>query len=257
MALNPRLNDWRGQVVWVVGASSGIGLATAKALHAQGAVVVVSARNAAALQTFVDTHAGSHAAVLDVGRPATVAAAMAKVLALNGSIDLMLYCAGHYQAMRAQDFDLAEMQRHVDINYIGALRVLDKLLPQMLRQGHGHISLVASVAGWCALPNAIAYGPTKAALQHLAQTLYMDLKPAGVAVSVINPGFVETGLTANNSFKMPSLITPEQAATHMLQGWARGRFDIHFPKRFSLWLKLLRLLPNGLYFPIVRRATST
>ena len=257
MALNPALTDWRGKLVWIVGASSGIGLATAAALHAQGAVVVVSARNAQALQAFVDSHPGSHAVALDVSQPEAVTAAMARVLALNGTLDMLLYCAGHYNAMRAQDFDLADLQRHVDINYLGALRVLDRALPQFIRQGHGHISLVASVAGWCALPNALAYGPTKAALQHLAQTLYMDLLSEGVAVSVVNPGFVATGLTAGNQFKMPALISPEQAASDMLAGWAKGRFDIHFPKRFTWWLKLLQLLPHGLYFPVVRRFTGT
>ncbi len=257
MALNPALTDWRGKLVWIVGASSGIGRATAAALHAQGAVVVVSARNAKALQAFVDSHPGSHAVVLDVSHPGAVAATMARVLALNGRLDLLLYCAGHYSAMRAQDFDLTDMQRHVDVNYLGALRVLDRALPQFIRQGHGHISLVASVAGWCALPNALAYGPTKAALQHLAQTLYMDLRPDGVAVSVVNPGFVDTGLTAGNEFKMPALISSDDAAAAILKGWARGSYDINFPKRFTWWLKLLRLLPHALYFPIVKRFTGT
>ena len=256
MSLNPHIKDWRGRVVWVVGASSGIGRATASLLHARGARVVVSARNAGALHDFVATHAGSEAAALDVVCPGAAAAALQRVLAQHGRLDMLLYCAGHYKAQRAQDFDLDELLRHLDVNYAGALRVLAEVLPPLIAQGHGHISLVASVAGYRGLPNALAYGPTKAALQHLAETLHLDLRPGGIGVSVVNPGFVATALTADNAFDMPALLTPEQAAQHMLRGWARGRFEIDFPKRFTLWLKLMRLLPHGIYFRAVRRVTG-
>jgi NAD(P)-dependent dehydrogenase (short-subunit alcohol dehydrogenase family) len=101
----------------------------------------------------------------------------------------------------------------------------------------------------------LAYGPTKAALINLAETLYLDLRPTGLGVSVVNPGFVATPLTAQNDFRMPALITPGQAAREMLAGWERGDFELHFPKRFTRWLRLLRLLPYSLYFPLVRKGT--
>ena len=115
---------------------------------------------------------------------------------------------------------------------------------------------MASVAGFRALPQGLAYGPTKAALIHLAEALYLDLHDLGLGVSVVNPGFVATPLTATNEFKMPALISPEDAARAMLQGWERGAFEIHYPKRFTRVMKLLRLLPYGLYFPAVRRLTG-
>jgi NAD(P)-dependent dehydrogenase (short-subunit alcohol dehydrogenase family) len=257
MALNPAIVDWHDRVVWIVGASSGIGRATAQALHALGAVVVVSARNANELASFVAAHPGSHAMPLDVRDRDALADASQRILALRGRIDLALYCAGHYRAMRAADFDLNESLLHMQVNYNGALHMLDAVLPMLRAQGHGHLSLVASVAGYRGLPNALAYGPSKSALQHLAETLYLDLRPEGIGVSVINPGFVATLLTAGNRFNMPALLTPEQAAQAIVHGWAKGRFDIHFPKRFTLWLKLLRHMPHSVYFAAVQRATGT
>ena len=255
MALNPTLASWRGQRVWLIGASSGIGLACAQALHQAGASVCVSARKAAALDGFVAQHPGARALALDVTDADSVAQAASVAWGEQG-LDWVVYCAGHYQAHEATAFDLPDMLRHQDVNYTGALRVLDVLLPRLLAQGHGHVSLVSSVAGYRGLPNALGYGPTKAALINLAQALYLDVQPLGLGVSVINPGFVETPLTAKNEFKMPALITPEEAAHAMLAGWAAGDFEIHFPKRFTRFLKLLGLLGDALYFKIIRRATG-
>lgn len=254
-SMNPRITEWTGRSVWLIGASSGIGLATAHALHAKGARVVVSARQADALQRFVDTHLGATAVVLDVQQPAAVQEAAHYVQRQQG-LDVVIYCAGYYKAQRATAFDLSDMLQHQDINYVGALRVLDAVLPALLHQGYGHISLLASVAGYRGLPQSLAYGPTKAALIHLAEALYFDLSPKGIGVSVVNPGFVETPLTAQNTFHMPALIQPTQAAQAMLKGWAQGRFEIHYPKRFTLWLQLLRVLPYRWYFALVRRATN-
>ena len=252
--LNPPLESWQGKTVWLVGASTGIGEATAAALHALGAKVIVSARKAQALNTFVQEHPGARALALDVTDGAAVHRVATEVLAL-GPLDCMVYCAGHYNAMRAFAMDVADMQRHMDVNYGGALRLLDAVLPSMLARGAGHISLVGSVAGYRGLPNSLAYGPTKAALINLAETLRLDLHDKGIGVSIVNPGFVQTPLTANNDFAMPALLTPAQAAQAIVKGWAQGRFEIHFPKRFTLWMKALRVLPNRLYFALVSSAT--
>ncbi len=257
MALNPRIAHWRDQVVWLVGASSGIGLATAERLHALGARVVVSARSPAALAEFERAHPGSLALPLDVTEPGALVAAAREIELRFGRIDLTMYCAGHYRAMRATEFDLADALRHQRVNVEGALHWLDAVLPGLTEARRGHLSLVGSVAGYRGLPNALAYGPTKAALINLAETLYLDLAASGVGVSVINPGFVETPLTAQNHFHMPALITPHQAAEEIVRGWERGRFEIHFPRRFTLALKLLQPLAHALYFRAVRRATGT
>jgi len=260
MGLNPSINDWTGRVVWIVGASTGIGRATAELLHTRGARVVVSARNAAMLEEFVARHAGSASIALDVTERDAMRTAAQRIVQTDGRIDLVVYCAGHYRAMRATQFDLDDALRHQQVNYVGALHLLDAVLPQLLRQvAHGepaHLSLVSSVAGYRGLPNSLAYGPTKAALINLGETLFLDLRPKGVGVSVINPGFVETPLTAQNQFNMPALISSERAAQEIVRGWERGEFEIHFPKRFTHMLKAMSYLSDGLYFAAIRRATG-
>jgi NAD(P)-dependent dehydrogenase (short-subunit alcohol dehydrogenase family) len=254
-AMNPPITQWAGRSVWLIGASSGIGLATAQALHAAGARVVVSARQGALLAEFVQAHPGAHAFALNVSDAHAVRHVAEQVQALQG-LDVVVYCAGYYKSVRATAYSLTEMLQHQTVNYTGALHMLDAVLPSLLQQGHGHLSLISSVAGYRGLPQSLAYGPTKAALIHLAEALYMDLASQGIGVSVVNPGFVATPLTAQNTFEMPALISPAQAADAMLQGWARGLFEIHFPKRFTRWLKLLRVLPYRWYFAIVHRATG-
>ena len=250
--LNPPLTDWTGKTVWMIGASTGIGRATAAALYQRGAKVVVSARKVYALNSFVQQHPGSLALALDATDGSAIQAATRQLLA-HGPLDCVVYCAGHYQAMRADALDLPDMLRHIEVNYAGALKVLDAVLPALIARGSGHISLVGSVAGYRGLPQSLAYGPTKAALINLAETLYLDLHGKGIGVSIVNPGFVATPLTEGNTFDMPALLTPEQAAQAIVKGWAQGRFEIHFPKRFTLWLKLLRILPNRLFFSLARK----
>lgn len=255
MSLNPPITSWHGKTVWLVGASTGIGRATAHALHAAGAKVIVSARNQQALDGFAAEHPGTLALAFDAGDAAAAKAAAQTVLDA-GPLDLVLYCAGYYKEMRATEFDLSEMLMHQQVNYVGALYVLDAVLPYFAKRQSGHISLISSVAGYRGLPKSLAYGPTKAALINLAETLYVDLQDSHVGVSLICPGFVETPLTAQNEFTMPALITPEVAAQEILKGWAAGSFEIHFPKRFTLWMKALALLPARLYFPVIRKFTG-
>ena len=255
MPHNLPVTDWRGKTVWLVGASSGIGRATAHALHTRGAKVIVSARSQQALDTFAAEHPGATVLVMDAANAASVEAAAQTILATS-PLDLVLYCAGYYKEQRATEFDLSDMLRHNQVNYVGALYVLSAVLPHFLARKAGHISLVSSVAGYRGLPQSLAYGPTKAALINLAETLHVDLQDSHIGVSLICPGFVETPLTAQNKFAMPGLIKPEKAAEEILHGWAKGQFEIHFPKRFTLLMKALALLPPFLYFPVIRKFTG-
>jgi NADP-dependent 3-hydroxy acid dehydrogenase YdfG len=255
MSLNTPITDWPRRRVWLIGASSGIGRATAELLHSKGAKVIVSARSASALHALAAQCPGLQALTLDATDEAAVNAAAAQLLAA-GPLDLVMYCAGTYAAVRAQDMKSAEIAHHMQVNYMGAIYSIAAVLPAMLAAHSGHICLVSSVAGFRGLPQSLAYGPTKAALINLAETLYIDLKDAGIGVSVVNPGFVKTTLTDQNKFHMPALISPAQAAIDIIAHWERGRFEIHFPKRFTYWMKLLRVLPYTWYFYATRRFTG-
>ena len=256
MSLNPRITDWKGLTVWLVGASSGIGHATAELLHARGAHVVVSARNAAAIAAFESAHPGSLGMALDATDRDAMRAAALRIVERFGRIDLAVYCAGYYKAMRATSFDLDDALRHEQVNYVGALHLLDAVLPVLLRQRSGHLSLVSSVSGYRGLPKALAYGPTKAALINLAECLYFDLTDHGIGVSVVCPGYVDTPLTEQNDYRMPGLISADEAARRMVEGWQAGRFEMHFPKRFTGWVKALSHVGDWLYFKAIRRATG-
>jgi len=255
MSLNPPIRTWRDQRVWVIGASYGIGASIARQLIDAGARVAVSARNRKLLDELA---AGTNALVvpLDVANLASVRDAAAEIKKAWNGFDLALIVAGTHVEMRAQNWDLARARALLDVNLFGVLHCLDAILPTLLAQRSGGIGIVASVAGYVGLPKALIYGASKAALINLAESLYGDLHPLGIGVYLINPGFVDTPLTQKNDFQMPALISADTAASATLSGIAEGRFEIHYPKRFTRWLKLLRILPYPLQFRALRKVTG-
>ena len=250
--MNPKITDWQGKRVWLVGASSGIGAALAQELAQRGAKVALSARNADKLLALNI----SEALILpcDATDVASLATARDNLLLAWRGVDLVIYLAGDYQPMRADDFDLARAERIIEVNFLAAMRLTASVLPNL--KAGGGIAFVASVAGYRGLPKALAYGPGKAALIHFAEVLHLDLSPKKIGVWVIIPGFVATQLTAQNDFTMPALMTPEAAAIATVDGLKSGKFEIHFPKRFTRFMKFMALLPYRLYFPIIRRTTG-
>ena len=254
--MNPRIDDWTGKRVWLIGASSGIGAACAGQLLRLGARVALSARNAEAIQNAASVDPHALAAPLDITDHASVLRARDQINAAWGGVDLVLVLAGGYNEMRADSFDLAQANAMIDLNLRGVFNCLDAVLPLLLAQGFGGIGIVASVAGYGGLPKALVYGPTKAALINLTESLYLDLHPRGIAVYQINPGFVDTPLTKQNDFHMPALMSADQAAAAMVDGIRRGQFHIHFPKRFTNSLRLARLLPYRWYFWLIHRVTG-
>lgn len=250
--MNPKIVDWQGRRVWLVGASTGIGAALAQDLTQRGARLALSARSATALQAL----GLPDALVLpcNVTDVESLQSAYQAIVDSWQGLDLVVYLAGDYVPMQATAFDLGRAEQVVAVNFLGAMRLASVLLPH-LQVGAG-VVWVASVAGYRGLPKALCYGPGKAALIHFAECLHLELAPRGIGVWVVNPGFVQTRLTDQNDFDMPALITPTQAAKAMVSGLSRGRFEIHFPRRFTAVMKLLSLLPYRWYFPLVRRLTG-
>ena len=249
------ISSFSKKCIWVIGASSGIGEACARALITSGAKVALSSRRVERLNQIAAAASANQALVLplDVTNKGKLQETYQTILDTWGGIDLLLYVSGVYTPQRADDFDIHVAEQTIDANLLGPMRAVALVLPEMLKAHAGHIAIVGSVAGYSGLPKALAYGPSKAAIINFCENLYYDLLPTGVSVHMISPGFVATEATAQNDFAMPALISAEEAATEILSGIQKGEFDIHFPKRFSRFLKFLRILPYPLYFWILRR----
>lgn len=248
----------RDGAAWVTGASGGIGRAVVLRLARKGWTVHATARSADSLQALAEAAEGLPGRIVPQPGDVTDAAAMAEIvqrIEADGPLALVMLNAGVYHPMRAQDFDAAKARQTFDVNLTGVANGLDSVLKTMIARGAGHVALTASVAGFRGLPQAAAYSATKAGLIAMAESLALDLMDLGVRISVINPGFVETEATAVNDFEMPFLMQPDEAARRIVQGLERPGFEITFPRRFALFLRLVGMLPNQLYFKLWRRLT--
>ncbi|ADJ62575.1 SDR family NAD(P)-dependent oxidoreductase [Herbaspirillum seropedicae] len=251
--MNEPMADLRGRRIWLIGASSGIGAELARQALAAGARVALSARRAEVLEEVAGAHPEAFIAPLDVLCHDAWRDQHARIVEAFGGVDLLIFCAARYRPERSWEVQEDEAEHTIRTNLASVYSALGAALPDMLARGSGGIALVASVAGYVGLPGATVYGPGKAALINLAEILYSDLRPKGVNVYLVNPGFVKTDLTDKNDFTMPALQTPQQAASAIWRGIGEGRFEIHFPLRFTAWLKLLRILPFRLRFMLFQR----
>ncbi|WP_353473177.1 SDR family NAD(P)-dependent oxidoreductase [Salipiger sp. H15] len=240
--------DFAGRRIWIIGASSGIGAALAQELAAQGARLVLSARDGAALTALASACGGAEVLPLDLALRETLAAA-AEHVAEGGPLDALICTAALYDPARVVDLDPERTAALVQVNVTGTLLVA-QLAPRLLREG-GQLVLFGSVAGYFGLPKGQAYSASKAAIINLAESLRIELEPR-VDVRLVCPGFVRTRLTDKNDFDMPAIIEPGEAARAVARGMGRRGFEIHFPRRFTYALKLLRLLP----YPLALRLTA-
>lgn len=238
---------------WITGAGSGIGRELARLAVSEGDRVTISGRRRDALIETADDHAAMSVQPLDVTDPAAVDAAIDTIERSTGPIDVAVLNAALYQQMDTPDFDRDVIRRLYETNVMGVVNCLQPLLARMQARKSGRIVIVASVAGYRGLPKAAAYGPTKAALINLAEALRPSAEAAGITLQIVNPGFVETPMTAVNRFPMPFLLSPEKAAARIMAGTHSNRFEIAFPWTFVMLLKLARLLPYRLYFALTKR----
>lgn len=233
-----------GQRWWLVGASEGLGLALAQEMSRAGCDLVLSARDPDRLAAAVASLPGTARAVTcDVADRGSITQAAADI----GLIDGVVFLAGIYWPMRAQDWDAAKVEAMCDVNFTGCARTVGTVLPGMLARGRGHIVITGSLAGFRGLPGAVGYGASKAACMSLAETLHADLRGSGIKVQLVNPGFVRTRLTDLNRFAMPQIMEPEAAAKAIFAHMQTRRFALSFPAPFAWVFRLGQLLPQPLY----------
>lgn len=242
------------RVIWLVGASSGIGAALTDRLVARGHLVAISARH----QERLDERAARDpdrllALATDVTDPPSLANAYRELVDRWGVPDSVILNAGDYEPMRLADFDPALFERLIRVNFLGAVNGIETVREDFIARGSGEIVLTASVAGYRGLPYAAPYGASKAAMINLAESLRPEFERSGVAIRVINPGFVRTRLTDKNDFAMPGRIEPDKAAGLIARGLDGRGFEILAPRGFGWVMKVLRLLPYALYFRLTRR----
>ncbi len=250
----------QNKILWITGASSGIGRACAVEAVNRGYKIAITARRLEKLeslkQELVDkgtSQSSVFVSTADVTSSEQVNKSYIEIAQHFGQIDILLANAGSHTPSSARKFDVEAYKKLFNINFFGALSCIEVVLDEMLKRKSGHIVAVSSVAGYSALPTAACYGASKSALTYFLDSLRFDLKPKGIDVTVVSPGFVKTELTDLNEFDMPFIIESDLAAKYILDGIERRDFEVHFPYRFTLSLKFLRLLPQRLYHFIISK----
>lgn len=239
------MKNWQGKRYWLVGASEGLGRAVAHKLNAAGAEVIVSARSEDRLKSLVAELSGNASYVtVDVTDRAAVEAAAKQI----GEIDGLIYLAGVYWPMKSDEWDNEKADLMAQVNYLGASRVVGAVIGGMIARGKGHIVLTGSLSGFRGLPGAIGYASSKAGLMALAESMQADLRTSPIDVQLVNPGFIKTRLTDKNDFKMPFIMTPEEAANEVFDHMNTDGFKKSFPLMFSWIFRGSQLLPDWLYF---------
>lgn len=167
-------------------------------------------------------------------------------------LDAAILNAGMSRHIGGHEFDAAASTEIINTNIGGIIHFLHFLIPLFKKQQSGRLALVGSVAGYRGLPYSAVYCASKAAVMSLAETLRCDLSQDNIHVHLISPGFVDTAMTKKNKHPMPMMIPASVAAEHIYKGLQKDRFEIVFPRPFIWLLKLVRYLPNFIYFPVMK-----
>lgn len=246
----------RDGIAWVTGASAGIGRAVALELAKRGYMVAATARRAQELDRLAAEEPRIRCYPGDITDRAHMARLVAEIEAAHGPIALAFLNAGVYFTAERKGFSAEVAWRTIEINLGGTINGLDPLIGAMKPRGKGQIAINCSLAGYSGIPGSAAYGASKAALVYLAEALKLTYDRAGLAFQVVSPGFVATDMTAHADFPMPFLMSAEQAARIICDGFERGGFEITFPRRLAYAVKLASILPYPLCFFIMRRITK-
>jgi len=246
------------QKVWITGASSGIGKALAIKFANKGWQVAASARRENLLQDLNNTNSNIHSFPLDVKDEAKAKKVFESIIEKFQTVDICVFCTGIHDPESEKKLSGEKIREIMETNFFGTLNCIMAVNTYFREKKSGHISIVSSVAGYRGLPAASGYCASKSALTSLAESLYFDFKRHNVRVSLISPGFIQTPMTDKNKFPMPMIKSPEFAAEKMFIGLTKkNAFEIHFPLTFTMIMKLLKIMPNWLYFLLIKKGMKT
>ncbi len=244
------------KTIWITGGSTGIGKALAIKFASNCWNVAISARREKLLQEISDNNENIFSYPLDVTNKSQCKEVFNKIKNRFQSVDICFFSTGTWDPKKEKDIDIEQIEDVFKVNFFGTLNSIKAVEEYFKNKQDGIITIVSSIAGYRGLPNSTGYGPSKSALNNLAESLYFDFKRSNVRVCLVSPGFIKTPMTDKNDFKMPFLKTTEYAANKIYDGLInKNNFEIHFPKSLTLILKLFSFLPSKLYFGLIGKMT--
>ena len=245
------------KTIWITGESTGIGKALAIKFASKGWNVAISARRVELLNELSNSYENISGFPLDVTDKEKCKEVFNEIKNKYENIDICFFSTGTWNPKKEKDIDIEQIEDVFKVNFFGTLNSIKAVEEHFKNKNNGIITIVSSIAGYRGLPNSTGYGPSKSALNNLAESLYFDFKRYSVRVCLVSPGFIQTPMTDKNDFKMPFLKTPEYAADQIYEGLVnKNIFEIHFPKSLTITLKLLSFLPSKIYFGLVGRLTK-
>ncbi len=240
--------------IWITGASSGIGKALAIKFANNGWKVAISARRENLLQDLSKNNSNIFPFTLDVKDEKLTKSVFQNIIEKFKTLDICVFCNGIHDPEAEKKLSSEKIREIMETNFFGTLNCIMAVNAFFRENKSGHISIVASVAGYRGLPASSGYCASKSALISLAESLYFDFKRHNVRISVINPGFIKTPMTDKNKFPMPMIKSSEFAAEKIFIGLTKkNAFEIHFPLIFTMLMKLLKIMPNWLYLMIASK----
>ena len=245
------------KTIWITGGSTGLGKALAIKFSNEGWNVAISARREELLNELSNQHENISAFPIDVTNKIKCNEVFNQIINKYTNLDICFFSTGTWNPKKEKDIDVEQIEEVFKVNFFGTVNSIKTVEQFFKNQKNGIITIVSSIAGYRGLPNSTGYGPSKSALNNLAESLYFDFKRFNVRVCLVSPGFIKTPMTDKNDFKMPFLKTPEYAANKIYDGLInKDNFEIHFPKILTVILKILSFLPSKIYFYLVGKLTK-
>ena len=245
------------KTIWITGGSTGIGKALAIKFANEGWNVAISARRENLLEEISNEYENITSFPLDVIKKENCKEVFNQIKNKFENIDICFFSTGTWDPKKEKDIDVEQIENVFKVNFFGTLNSIKAVEEYFKNKKSGTITIVSSIAGYRGLPNSTGYGPSKSALNNLAESLYFDFGRSNVRVCLVSPGFIKTPMTDKNDFNMPFLKTPEYAAEKIYDGLVnKNSFEIHFPKSLTMILKILGFLPNKIYFGLISKLTK-